>query len=158
MLSTTSVSAGRVSLPSASSRTFGNGFTAAGSLEQAEYIYSATNANAQLLHRQRRCWWRSLQRPANYSNNVAPDLILKGTYDAKYGHFEIGGTRPLVPRPLLSQPDPRRSVRCRWSEQHQDGRRRLRQPPLCPRPSISMLVLHTSGRYRCRPLRYLHSA
>jgi len=27
----------------------------------------------------------------NYSNNVAPDVIVKYTADAKYGHFELGG-------------------------------------------------------------------
>jgi hypothetical protein len=27
----------------------------------------------------------------NYSNNVAPDLILKYTADSKFGHFEVGG-------------------------------------------------------------------
>ena len=40
---------------------FGSGFTAAGSLEQAENIYSATNAPNELLHRQCRYRWRSLQ-------------------------------------------------------------------------------------------------
>jgi hypothetical protein len=28
---------------------------------------------------------------ANYSNNVAPDVIVKATADPKFGHFEIGG-------------------------------------------------------------------
>jgi hypothetical protein len=71
-------------------QSFGNGFTAALSLEQAEYIYSATNANANFFIGNAGTSGGLYNLTANYSNNVAPDLILKGTYDAKYGHFEIG--------------------------------------------------------------------
>jgi len=67
------------------------GFTAALSLEQAEYIYSATNANANFFIGNLGTGGGLYSNLANYSNNVAPDLIVKGTYDAKYGHFEIGG-------------------------------------------------------------------
>jgi hypothetical protein len=70
---------------------FGNGFTAAGSLEQAEYIYSATNAPTNFFIGNAGTGGGLYSPLANYSNNVAPDLILKGTYDAKYGHFEVGG-------------------------------------------------------------------
>ena len=71
-------------------QTFGQGFTAALSLEQAEYIYSATNANANFFIGNAGTGGGLYNVLANYSNNVAPDLILKTTYDAKYGHFEAG--------------------------------------------------------------------
>jgi hypothetical protein len=71
-------------------QTFGKGFTAALSIEQAEYIYSATNANGNFFIGNLGTGGGLYSVAANYSNNVAPDLILKGTYDAKYGHFEIG--------------------------------------------------------------------
>jgi hypothetical protein len=71
-------------------QSFGNGFTGAFSIEQAEYIYSATNANANFFIGNLGTGGGLYSVAANYSNNVAPDIILKGTYDAKYGHFEIG--------------------------------------------------------------------
>jgi hypothetical protein len=67
------------------------GFTAAVSLEQAEYIYSASNANGNFFIGNLGTGGGLYSLAANYSNNVAPDVIVKGTYDAKYGHFEIGG-------------------------------------------------------------------
>src|SRR5882757_7259442 len=66
------------------------GFTAALALEQAEYIYSASNANGNFFIGNAGTGGGLYNVLANYSNNVAPDLILKGTYDAKYGHFEVG--------------------------------------------------------------------
>jgi hypothetical protein len=71
-------------------QSFGKGFTAAASLEQSEYIYSATGANGNFFIGNAGTGGGLYSNLANYSNNVAPDLILKGTYDAKYGHFEIG--------------------------------------------------------------------
>jgi hypothetical protein len=67
------------------------GFTAALSLEQAEYIYSATNANGNFFIGNLGTGGGLYSNLANYSNNVAPDLVLKGTYDmGKVGHFEVG--------------------------------------------------------------------
>jgi hypothetical protein len=66
------------------------GFTAAASLEQAEIIESATNANGNFFIGNLGTGGGLYSVAANYSNNIAPDLILKGTYDARYGHFEIG--------------------------------------------------------------------
>jgi hypothetical protein len=66
------------------------GFTAALSLEQAEYIYSASNANGNFFIGNLGTGGGLYNLSANYSNNIAPDLVVKGTYDAKYGHFEIG--------------------------------------------------------------------
>jgi hypothetical protein len=71
-------------------QSFKNGLTAAVSLEQAQYIYAATNPNANFFIGNAGVGGGLYSPLANYSNNVAPDLILKGTYDAKYGHFEIG--------------------------------------------------------------------
>jgi hypothetical protein len=67
------------------------GFTAAASLEEAEMIYSATNANANFFIGNAGASGGLYNTLANYSNNVAPDLIVKSTYDARYGHFELGG-------------------------------------------------------------------
>jgi hypothetical protein len=67
-----------------------HGFTAAVSLEQAEYIEAATNPNANFFIGNAGTSGGLYSPLANYSNNVAPDLILKGTSDSKYGHFEIG--------------------------------------------------------------------
>jgi len=67
------------------------GFTGALSIEQAEYIYSASNANGNFFIGNAGTSGGLYSPLANYSNNVAPDVVVKGTYDAKYGHFEIGG-------------------------------------------------------------------
>jgi hypothetical protein len=66
------------------------GFTAALALEQAQIVYSASNPNANFFIGNAGTGGGLYNPVANYSNNVAPDLILKGTYDAKYGHFEAG--------------------------------------------------------------------
>jgi hypothetical protein len=67
------------------------GFTAALSLEQATMIESATNPNANFFIGNAGTGGGLYNATANYTNNVAPDLIVKATYDARYGHFEIGG-------------------------------------------------------------------
>jgi hypothetical protein len=67
------------------------GFTAAGSLEQAETIYSASNAPSNFFIGAAGTGGGLYNLTANYSNNVAPDVIVKAAYDAKYGHFEVGG-------------------------------------------------------------------
>jgi hypothetical protein len=71
-------------------QSFKNGLTAALSLEEAEIIYSATNQNGNFFIGGAGTGGGLYNVLANYSNNVAPDLILKTTYDAKYGHFEAG--------------------------------------------------------------------
>jgi hypothetical protein len=67
------------------------GFTGALALEQAQIIYSATNTNANFFIGNAGTGGGLYNVSTNYSNNVAPDLILKGTYDNKIGHFEVGG-------------------------------------------------------------------
>lgn len=72
-------------------QSFGNGFTAAASLEQAQMVYSATNAPTNFFIGNLGTGGGLYNLTANYSNNVAPDVIVKAAYDAKYGHFEVGG-------------------------------------------------------------------
>ncbi len=67
------------------------GFTAAAAIEQAEIVYSATNANGNFFIGNAGTGGGLYNVLANYSNNIAPDVIVKATYDAKYGHFEAGG-------------------------------------------------------------------
>ncbi|MEI9980666.1 MAG: hypothetical protein WDN23_17045 [Edaphobacter sp.] len=67
-------------------------FTGALSVEQAEYVYSATNANANFFIGNAGTGGGLYNLTANYSNNVAPDVIVKATYDMPHiAHFEIGG-------------------------------------------------------------------
>jgi hypothetical protein len=67
------------------------GFTAALSLEQAQILYSASNANNNFFFGNAGTGGGLFNATANYSNNVAPDLVVKGTYDIpKVAHFEVG--------------------------------------------------------------------
>jgi hypothetical protein len=66
--------------------------TLATSLEQAETIYSATNANANFFIGNAGTGGGLFNTLANYSNNIAPDWVVKATYDPKgMGHYEVGG-------------------------------------------------------------------
>ncbi|MBB5343252.1 hypothetical protein [Tunturibacter empetritectus] len=67
------------------------GFTGAIAVEQAEYVYSASNANNNFFIGNAGTGGGLYNLTANYSNNIAPDVIVKFTYDAKVGHFEAGG-------------------------------------------------------------------
>jgi hypothetical protein len=68
------------------------GFTGALSLEQAAIIYSGSNANNNFFIGSSGTGGGLYNLTTNYSNNVAPDVIVKGTYDSKvFGHYEIGG-------------------------------------------------------------------
>ncbi len=96
------------------------GWTAAGSLEQAEYIYSASNSPNNFFIGNAGTGGGLFNLTANYSNNVAPDLILKGTYDGKYGHFEAGGVA--------------RWFRDRYYPNGVGGTAQLQEPPTTPRP------------------------
>jgi hypothetical protein len=73
------------------SQNFG-AFTGAVSVEQAEYIESATNANANFFIGNLGAGSGLYNLSTNYSNNVAPDVIVKGTWDkAHVAHLEVGG-------------------------------------------------------------------
>ncbi len=69
---------------------FRNGLTLAGSLEEAQNIFSATNQNTNFFFGAPGTGGGLLNATANYSNNVSPDVILKATYDAKRAHLEVG--------------------------------------------------------------------
>jgi hypothetical protein len=69
----------------------GTGFTLAGSLEEGQTLYSATNPNANFFIGNAGAGGGLYNVTANYSNDVAPDVIVKATYDGKAGHYEIGG-------------------------------------------------------------------
>jgi len=68
-----------------------NGVTLAVALEEAQTLYSASNANANFFIGNAGAGGGLYNTTSNYSNDVAPDVILKATYDAKIGHYEIGG-------------------------------------------------------------------
>ena len=70
---------------------FTNGLTLAASLEEAAIIYSATNANSNFFIGNAGAGGGLYNLTANYSNNVAPDVIVKATYDTNTAHFEAGG-------------------------------------------------------------------
>jgi hypothetical protein len=66
-------------------------WTAAISLEAAQTLFSATNQNQNFFFGNPGTGGGLYNSTANYSNNVAPDVIVKFTYDPKFGHYEIGG-------------------------------------------------------------------
>lgn len=70
---------------------FANKLTLAASLEEAQNIFSATNANQNFFFGSAGVGGGLFNATANYSNNVAPDLIVKATYDGFHGHYEVGG-------------------------------------------------------------------
>lgn len=70
---------------------FGSSATIAMSLENAQIIYSASNANPNFFIGNAGTGGGLYNATANYSNNVAPDVIVKAAFDPKVGHFEVGG-------------------------------------------------------------------
>ena len=68
------------------------GLTGAIALEEAEIIYSASNSNPNFFIGNAGAGGGLYNVTANYSNNVAPDVIVKFAYDTPhFGHYEIGG-------------------------------------------------------------------
>ena len=68
------------------------GLTTAISLEEAQTIYAATNQNANFFIGGGGAGGGLYNPTANYSNDIAPDVVAKFAYDTKhYGHYEIGG-------------------------------------------------------------------
>ena len=65
--------------------------TIAASLEGAQIIYAASNANPNFFIGNLGTGGGLMNLTTNYSNNVAPDVIVKATFDPKVGHYEIGG-------------------------------------------------------------------
>jgi hypothetical protein len=70
---------------------FDSGLTLAASMEEAQNIFSATNANQNFFFGSAGVGGGLFNAGANYSNNVAPDMIVKATYDGLHGHYEAGG-------------------------------------------------------------------
>ncbi len=68
-----------------------NAFTVAVALEQAENIFSASNAPTNFFFGAAGTGGGLYSPTANYTNNVAPDIIVKLALDSKRGHFELGG-------------------------------------------------------------------
>jgi hypothetical protein len=66
-------------------------FTGALAIEQAQILYSATVSNPNFFIGGAGTGGGLYNLTTNYSNNVAPDVIVKFTADPKIGHFEIGG-------------------------------------------------------------------
>jgi hypothetical protein len=65
--------------------------TAAVSLENSQYQFSASNAPSNFFFGNAGSAGGLNNSTANYTNQVAPDVIVKATYDPGYGHYEIGG-------------------------------------------------------------------
>ncbi|HEY0308532.1 MAG TPA: hypothetical protein VGB94_10255 [Acidobacteriaceae bacterium] len=60
-------------------------------LESGEYIFNATGQNGNFFFGNTGTGGGLLNNTTTYSNNLAPDVILKAAFDTKAGHYEIGG-------------------------------------------------------------------
>ena len=69
----------------------GNKLTLAASIEGAQGLYSAQNAPANLFIGNAGASGGQLNATANYTNNVAPDVVIKAAFDPGYGHYEVVG-------------------------------------------------------------------
>ncbi|MEO6910781.1 MAG: hypothetical protein ABI158_07640, partial [Edaphobacter sp.] len=65
--------------------------TVAASLENAQIIFSATNANQNFFFGNAGTGGGLYNSTANYSNNVSPDVVVKAAFDPRIGHYEVGG-------------------------------------------------------------------
>ena len=71
---------------------FGSGVTVAAALEEAQNIFSASNAPTNFFFGGAGTGGGLFNATANYTNDVAPDMIVKAAYDSqRFGHYEIGG-------------------------------------------------------------------
>jgi len=64
--------------------------TLAASLEAAQIVFAATNQNQNFFFGSTGTGGGLYNATANYSNNVAPDVIVKAAWDSKMGHYEVG--------------------------------------------------------------------
>ena len=160
MRSTRSASAGRVSRQSASSRSSAVRCSAAPSPSQPRSRTRRTIASPQPTHRRTSSSAApepaaaSTTSPANYANNVAPDVIVKVAFDSAARPLRGRRTRraSIVTASTRSPhpPPPRR----RWrhhhhlpvarSELHRNRRRRIRQ---CPRPNTKFVDVAVQGMF-----------
>lgn len=65
--------------------------TAAVALENSQYQFSASNAPSNFFFGSAGAAGGLNNSTANYTNQVAPDVIVKVSFDPGYGHYEIGG-------------------------------------------------------------------
>jgi hypothetical protein len=65
--------------------------TAAVALENSQYQFSASNAPSNFFFGGAGAAGGLNNPDANYTNQVAPDVLAKVTYDPGYGHYELGG-------------------------------------------------------------------
>ncbi|ADV81019.1 hypothetical protein [Terriglobus saanensis] len=66
-------------------------FTLAASVENSQYQFAASNAASNFFFGSAGAAGGLNNSAANYTNQVAPDVIVKASFDPKYGHYEIGG-------------------------------------------------------------------
>ena len=69
----------------------GNRATIAGSVEEAQGLYSASNAPANFFIGGGGNGGGLFNPTTNYTNNVAPDFVVKAAFDPGYGHYEVFG-------------------------------------------------------------------
>ncbi|MBB5063059.1 hypothetical protein [Granulicella mallensis] len=65
--------------------------TLAVALENSQYQFSASNASANFFFGNPGALGGLNNSSANYTNQVAPDVLVKGSYEPRFGHYEIGG-------------------------------------------------------------------
>ncbi len=70
---------------------FGPHVTVAGALEEAQNIFSATNAPTNFFFGAPGVGGGLFNPTANYTNDVSPDMIVKVAFDSRHGHYELGG-------------------------------------------------------------------
>jgi hypothetical protein len=70
-------------------------FTLALGLENSQYQFSASNAPSNFFFGSAGASGGLNNPDANYTNQIAPDVIVKASFDPKYGHYEIGGVARL---------------------------------------------------------------
>ena len=66
-------------------------FTLAASLENSQYQFKASNASPNFFFGAPGAGGGLNNPTANYTNQVAPDVIAKASFDPGFGHYEIGG-------------------------------------------------------------------
>jgi hypothetical protein len=63
----------------------------AAALENSQYQFSASNASANFFFGSAGAAAGLNNPDANYTNQVAPDVLVKASWDPGYGHYELGG-------------------------------------------------------------------
>ncbi len=69
----------------------GNAVTIAASLENSQYQFSGSNAPANFIFGGAGTAAGLFNPTANYANSVAPDVLVKVTFDSPHSHVEVGG-------------------------------------------------------------------